>query len=54
MWTLQKSLELIEIIQSNCVLYDTEAKNYRNKKIVESTWSDVDFKMKTPRKLFLF
>lgn len=54
MWTQEKTLELIDVIQCRPFLYDTEAKNYRNKKIVDNTWSDVDFAMKTPRKLFYF
>lgn len=54
MWTHNKILELIEIIQSKRYLYDTEARYYKNKNIVDSTWSDVDFAMKTPRKLFFY
>lgn len=54
MWPQEKIFKLIEIIQSKRILYDTENKYYRNKKIVENTWSDVDFSLKTPRKLFYF
>lgn len=50
MWSNKRTIELIETIQCNRILYDTEAKNYGNRKIVDNTWSDVDFLMKTPRK----
>lgn len=52
MWNYNKVLELIETVQHNHILYDTKAKNHRNKEIVEKTWSDVDFMMKTPRNFF--